>query len=150
MNQSELRQAITGLKRLSTTLNQPKYCEFLDDAVLALDEERTFTGYSKLANTAFNMLDDVTDVVLRTALSSIAVYGYQYCVDNQKRGQGQADYTRSKDNAETVARQLNGPIACSAALRTIREHLDSEGQSKAHPGGALVEVLARSGKHENP
>src|SRR6266436_2887 len=50
MDISELRQAITALKQLGRTLAQPtKYGIFLDDAVAALDGDRIFAGYSKLA-----------------------------------------------------------------------------------------------------
>jgi hypothetical protein len=143
MNQSELRQAITGLKQLSTMLKQPRYGTFLDDAVSALDNERTFTGYSKLANTASNMLEDVADPELRSALSSIAFHGYQFCVDNSN---GPSDFTKSRSRAEAVARGFNGPIPCVDALGMIRAHLDATGQFRDASGDdALVEPLVLDG-----
>src|SRR5256885_2251012 len=111
MSPSEVRQAITALNQLAAVLKQStKYRTFLEDAVAALDGDRTFTGYSKLSNTASNMLEDVTHPALRNALSSLAYHGYQYCVEHSK---GSSDFTRSMSRAEMTAQGLGGPLNCS-------------------------------------
>jgi hypothetical protein len=133
MNPSEVRQAITALKQLSAMLNlSNKYDAFLDDAVAALDGDRAFTGYTKLSNTASNMIEDVTSSELRHALSSLAYEGYQYCV-----AKGGAAFTRSMNRAEVIARGLGGPLSCSDAFEMIRKQLLDAG----HGHGLLADVL---------
>jgi Phosphotransferase enzyme family len=124
MSVSEVRQAITALNQLAAMLKQStKYGTFLEDAVAALDGDRTFTGYSKLSNTAANMLEDITThPPLRNALSSLAYHGYQYCVEHSK---GPSDFTQSMSRAETAAQGLGGLVNVSDALEVIRKHLDA-------------------------
>jgi hypothetical protein len=123
MDTSTLRQAITALMAVASRLNNPtRYIEFFEDAVGALDTDRNFTAYSKVSNTASNMLDDLTDERLRNAVASLALSGYQYCVDYSK-GNGR-DFAPSRNRIKDLTDSLGGAVPPATALQMLYDYLN--------------------------
>lgn len=132
MKITELRQAITALRQLATAFNiADRYGPFLEDAISAVENERTFAGHSKLANSSVRMTEEIDDIRIRQALSSLGYHGFAYCVENSSGG---SDFTPSRSRAEAAAEACGGVVAPHVALRLIHQVLNPDlgAQSVAH------------------